>query len=110
MELPAEVKTFIADLAKKADANPEDMDVWRRLGKVYSRAGQLDPAFAPKAIDTFDHVLAHDPDDREALHGKADVYYDRGDHQKAIPLLARSLALMVDRPITSTRPHIIITA
>src|SRR5262245_21447793 len=102
MELPAEVKTFIADLAKKADANPEDMDVWRRLGKVYSRAGQLDPAFAPKAIDAFEHVLAHDPHDREALHGKADVYYDRGDDQQAIPLFERYLALSGDDPSART--------
>src|SRR5262249_21285899 len=102
LELPAEVKTFITDLAKKADANPEDMDVWRRLGKVYSRAGQLDPAYAPKAIAAFDHVLAHDPDDREALHGKADVYYDRGDHQQAIPLFERYLALSGDDPSART--------
>jgi tetratricopeptide (TPR) repeat protein len=102
LELPAEVKTFITDLAKKADANPDDMDVWMRLGKVYSRAGQLDPSYAPKAIAAFDHVLAHDPDDREALHGKADVYYDRGDHQQAIPLFERYLALSGDDPSART--------
>ena len=102
VELPAEVKTFITDLATKADANPEDMDVWRRLGKVYSRAGQLDPSYDPKAIAAFDHVLARHPDDREALHGKADVYYDRGDHQQAIPLFERYLTLAGDDPSART--------
>ena len=43
VELPAEVKTFMADLAKKAEAAPDDKDLWLRLGKVYCRAAQLDP-------------------------------------------------------------------
>src|SRR4029453_18648355 len=64
VELPAEVKTFMADLAKKADAAPEDKDLWVRLGKVYSRAAQLDPSYNPKALAAFEHVLARDPNDR----------------------------------------------
>jgi tetratricopeptide (TPR) repeat protein len=102
VELPAEVKTFIADLAKKADANPEDMDVWRRLGKVYARAAQLDPSYDPKAIEAFDHVLARDPNDRESLHGKADVFYERGDHKRAIPIFERYLTLAGDDPSART--------
>ena len=102
MELPAEVKSFIADLAKKADAAPEDVDVWMRLGRVYSRAAQLDPSYGAKALAAFDHVLARDPNDREALHGKADVFYDRGDHQQAIPLFERYLTLAGDDPSAST--------
>ena len=102
MELPAEVKGFIADLAKKADAAPEDREVWLRLGKVYARAAQLDPSYDAKAIAAFDHVLARDQNDREALHGKADVFYDRGDHQQAIPLFERYLALAGDDPSART--------
>jgi len=102
VELPAEVKSFIADLAKKADASPEDKDIWLRLGKVYSRAAQLDPAYDPKALATFEHVLARDPNDREALRGKANVFYDRGDHKQAIPLLERYLALSGDDPSART--------
>jgi tetratricopeptide (TPR) repeat protein len=101
-ELPAEVKTFIADLAKKADASPEDLDVWRRLGKVYSRAAQLDPSYDAQALAAFDHVLARDPNDREALHGKADVFYDRGDHKQAIPIFERYLTLAGDDPSART--------
>jgi tetratricopeptide (TPR) repeat protein len=100
--LPAEVKTFISDLAKKADANPEDLDVWRRLGKVYSRAAQLDPSYDPQALAAFDHVLARDPNDLEALHGKADVFYDRGDHKQAIPIFERYLTLAGDDPSART--------
>src|SRR5262249_10579157 len=92
-ELPAEVKTFIDDLAKKADAAPDDKDIWLRLGKVYARAGQLDPSYDPKALAAFEHVLARDPGDREAIRGKADVFYDEGDHKQAIPLFERYLTL-----------------
>jgi tetratricopeptide (TPR) repeat protein len=98
LELPAEVKSFIADLAKKADATPEDKDLWLRLGKVYARAAQLDPSYDPKALAAFEHVLARDPNEREALRGKANVFYDRGDHKQAIPLLERYLALAGDDP------------
>src|SRR5262249_24228465 len=78
-ELPAEVKTFIDDLAKKPDAAPDDKDLWLRLGKVYERAAQLDSSYQPKAMAAFEHVLARDPDNPDAIHGKADVFYDQGD-------------------------------
>jgi len=102
MELPAEVKTFMADLAKKAEAAPDDKDLWLRLGKVYARAAQLDPSYNPKALDAFEHVLARDPNEREAIRGKADVFYDQGDHKQAIPLFERYLAMAGDDPSART--------
>jgi Flp pilus assembly protein TadD len=102
MELPQEVKTFVDDLAKKAEAAPDDKDLWVRLGKVYSRAGQIDPSYDPKALAAFEHVLARDPDDQEAIRGKADVFYDENDHKQAIPLLERYLTLAGDDPNART--------
>jgi tetratricopeptide (TPR) repeat protein len=102
LELPAEVKTFIDDLAKKAAAAPDDKDLWIRLGKVYARAGQLDPSYDPKALAAFEHVLARAPADPEAIHGKADVFYDEGDHKQAIPLFERYLSLAGDDPSART--------
>lgn len=102
VELPPEVKTFMADLAKKADAAPDDKDLWIRLGKVYARAAQLDPSYNPKALAAFEHVLARDPNDREAIRGKADVFYDQGDHKQAIPLFERYLTMAGDDPSART--------
>jgi cytochrome c-type biogenesis protein CcmH/NrfG len=102
LELPPEVKTFMADLAKKADAAPEDREVWIRLGKVYSRAAQLDPSYNAKALAAFEHVLGRQPDDREAIRGKANVFYDRGDAKQAIPLLERYLTMAGDDPSART--------
>jgi Flp pilus assembly protein TadD len=102
LELPPEVKTFMADLAKKADAAPDDKDLWLRLGKVYSRAAQLDASYNPKALVAFEHVLARDPNDREAIRGKADVFYEQGDHKQAIPLFERYLTMAGDDPSART--------
>src|SRR5690349_67392 len=40
--LPAEAVAFIADLAAKAKAKPDDVDAWLKLAQVESRAAQLD--------------------------------------------------------------------
>lgn len=102
MELPAEVKTFMADLAKKAEAAPDDKELWLRLGKVYTRAAQLDPAYNPKALAAFEHVLARTPNEPEGIRGKANVFYDQGDHKQAIPLFERYLTLAGDDPSART--------
>jgi len=101
-EIPAEVESFIVDLERQAQAAPQDKAIWVRLGKVYGRTAQLDPSYQPKALSAFDHVLAIDPDDREALRGKANVFYDRNDHAQAIPLYERYLALAGDDPAART--------
>src|SRR5690242_13581454 len=54
MQVQAEVKTFIDDLAKKADAAPRDVAVWSRLGQVYYRSAQVDPAYYDDAKRAFE--------------------------------------------------------
>ena len=95
-ELPAEVKSFIAELAGKAKEKPCDVDTWSRLGQVNARAAQLDPAYQPDAIAAFEHVLELEPKNADALRGLANVHYDRDDHQKAIPVYEQYLALRPD--------------
>jgi tetratricopeptide (TPR) repeat protein len=95
-ELPAEVKTFIADLATKAKAKPNDVDEWLKLAQVNARAAQLDPTYQAEALAAFEHVLAIDPKNVDALRGQANVHYDREDHQKAIPVYERYIALRPD--------------
>ena len=98
LALPAEVKSFIADLATKAKEQPQDLDVWARLGQVEYRAAQLDPAYYPDALAAFEHVLETDPKHADALRGAANVHYDREEHKEAIPLFERYLALRPDDP------------
>jgi tetratricopeptide (TPR) repeat protein len=96
VELPEQVKTFIADLAAKAKDQPKDVDVWLRLAQVNARAAQLDPSYQPATLAAFEHVLELEPKNADALHGVANVHYDRNDHRQAIPVFERYLALRPD--------------
>ena len=96
MQLPAEVKTFIADLTTKAKEKPEDVEAWLKLGNVNARASQLDPSYGPAAVDAYKHVLAREPQNADGLRGLANMYYDRDAHRDAIPLFERYLALRPD--------------
>jgi len=100
--LPAEVKTFVADLAAKAKEKPDDAETWAKLGQVEYRAAQLDPAYYAEALGAFEHVLARDPKQPDALRGAANVHYDREEHKEAIPLFERYLALRPDDPSART--------
>jgi cytochrome c-type biogenesis protein CcmH/NrfG len=93
VELPAEVKTFIADLDTKAKQKPKDVDAWVKLALVNSRAAQLDPSYSDAAFAAFQHVLELDPKNADALRGMAEIHYDRDEHGEAIPFFERYLAL-----------------
>jgi tetratricopeptide (TPR) repeat protein len=94
--LPAEITKMVGELATKAAAKPDDLGLWTHLGEVYYRTGQFDPAYYPKAIEAFDHVLARDPKRSDAIRGKANVFYDQNEAELAIPLYERYLALKGD--------------
>ena len=96
VQMPAEVKNFIADLEKKAKEHPDDIAAWTRLGQVNARAAQLDPSYSAAAARAFEHVLEREPKNVDALRGVANVHYDRNEHQDAIPLYERYLALKPD--------------
>lgn len=98
VELPAEVKTFIAKQAAEAREKPQDVDAWLKLAEVNRRAAQLDPAYAAEALAAFQHVLDLDPNRPEALRGIGNVHYDREEHKQAIPFYERYLALRPDDP------------
>ena len=94
--LPAEAASFIADLAAKAKAKPDDLETWLKLALVDARAAQLEPSYQADALAAFQHVLDRDPKNADALRGLADIHYDRDDHAKAIPLFERYLAFRPD--------------
>jgi len=102
LELPEEVKTFIDTLSASAKEKPDDKAAWLRLGQVYYRAAQIDPSYGPEALKAYDHVLERDPDDVEALRGKANIFYDASDHAQAIPLYEKLLALAPGDPNART--------
>jgi len=100
--LPDQAKAFITDLTAQAKQKPDDVDTWMKLAQVSARAAQLDPAYQTDAINAYDHVLALDPKNADALRGVANLHYDRDDHQKAIPAFEKYLALRPDDPSAKT--------
>jgi len=100
--LPDQAKAFLVDLTAQAKQKPDDVDTWMKLAQVSARAAQLDPAYQTDAINAYDHVLALDPKNADALRGVSNLHYDRDDHQKAIPAFEKYLALRPDDPSAKT--------
>jgi len=96
VQLPAEVKTFIDDLAKKASAAPDDVATWGRLAQVYYRTAQVDPTYYDKARDAFEHVLERDKNNTDALRGLGSILFERDEPEEAIAIYGRYLALKPD--------------
>jgi cytochrome c-type biogenesis protein CcmH/NrfG len=95
-EIPGEAKAFIADLESKAKERPTDVEAWRRLALVTSRAAQIDPSYGDRALAAFAHALEIAPNDPDVLRGAANLRYDRKDYREAIGLFERYLALRPD--------------
>ena len=84
IELPAEARKMIEDLRHKAEAKPNDLALWNRLGEVLFRASQLDAVYSQQAMDAYGHVLKIDPENLDALRGVGNVDYDRANYDQAI--------------------------
>jgi len=93
LEIPADVKGYIADLEKKAAAAPKDLAVWKTVAEVEYRAGQVDHEFLPKAEASYRHVLELDAKNLDALRGLGNVYFDREQYPKAVESYQRYLTL-----------------
>jgi cytochrome c-type biogenesis protein CcmH/NrfG len=96
IQIPAEVKTFIDDLQKKASAAPDDVATWGRLAQVYYRTAQVDPAYYDEAEKAFTHVLERDKNNADALRGLGSIRFERDEPEQAIALYDRYLALKPD--------------
>ncbi len=102
MQLPDEARKFIDSLVARAQAAPNDADAWRTLGQVQARASEIDPSFAPKAVESFRHVLTIAPDDPDAVRGIGNLYYDQQDYSHAAEQYEKYLAAKPDDPSVRT--------
>src|SRR5262245_28068640 len=71
--IPEQVKQAIRDLAKKADAAPDDMQTWKQLAEVQYRAGQLDGSYLPDAAASYRHVSEREPQNLEAIRNLGNI-------------------------------------
>ncbi len=91
-QLPDDIKTYMADLQKQADASPDDKEKWKTLAGVYYRASRLDPSYGQKATTAFEHLVGLDENDLDGLRGLGNLAYDRQDRPAAIAYYERYLA------------------
>jgi Flp pilus assembly protein TadD len=85
--------SFLEDLAKRAQAAPDDLRAWQQLARERYRAALLDRSKLAATADALDHVLELAPDDLEAIRMRADTAYDAGDYRTAADYFNRYLAL-----------------
>jgi Flp pilus assembly protein TadD len=100
--IPDDVKQTIRDMAKSAEARPEDLELWKRLAEVQYRAGQIDPTYLPEAQISFQHVLDRQPDNTDALRNLGNIAFDREQPDKASDYYRRYLALKPADPNVET--------
>ncbi|MGH8647971.1 MAG: tetratricopeptide repeat protein, partial [Burkholderiales bacterium] len=60
-------------------ANPRDTDARLQIGTLYARSG-----IADVALREFETILQHDPRHAAAVNNRGNVYYDRGDFERAL--------------------------
>lgn len=96
IEIPREVQTYLADLEKKADAAPKDLDAWKTLAQIQYRAGQIDRQYLSKAERSWQHVLGIDAKNLDAIRGLGNVHFDREEYAKAVESYSRYLELKPD--------------
>jgi len=96
LEIPADVKKYIADLEAKAAAQPKELATWKAVAEVEYRAGQIDRSYLDKAEASFRHVLELDRKDLGALRGLGNVHFDRDEYRQAVESYERYLAIKPD--------------
>lgn len=77
IELPQQVKDAIRELVERAQAAPEDLDLWRQVAQAQYRAGLLDPQYLSEARSAYRHILERLPDDLEALRALGNIAYEQ---------------------------------
>ena len=102
VELPDEVRNYIANLRKEADAAPDDREKWVSLAGVYYRASQIDQRYLGEAKDAYRHLPDRDEDDLEGLRGLGNLAYDARDRVTAIAYYERYLSLAPGSPEVRT--------
>jgi tetratricopeptide (TPR) repeat protein len=94
--IPDDVKQTIRDMAKAAEAQPDNLEAWKRLAEVQYRAGQIEPAYLDQAALAWQHVLEREPKNPDALRELGNIAFDREQPEKAIGYYDQYLQLKPD--------------
>lgn len=87
-DLNPELKQAIADLEKRAAANPDSAPVWINLGNIYFDAHMPD-----KAVQAYEHALHLAPDNADVLTDLGIMYREKGEYEKAVGAFRKAIAI-----------------
>ncbi len=87
--IPEQVKQAMREMAQRAEAAPDNLDLWKHLAEAQYRAGQLEPSYLTEAAASYQHVLEHEPDNLDAIRNLGNIAYDRGQPDAAIDYYQR---------------------
>jgi tetratricopeptide (TPR) repeat protein len=93
ISIPDDVKQTIRDMQKSAEAQPENLKLWKQLAEVQYRAGQVQASYLADAEISYQHVLQSEPTNTEVLRALGNIAFDREQPEKAIDLYNRYLAI-----------------
>jgi tetratricopeptide (TPR) repeat protein len=102
VQLPKEARDFIFTIARKAQANPQDLAAWDRYGDVCFRAASFDSSYYPKSEAAYAYVLKIDPDDLDALRGIGNIDFDQHKYDEAIAAYEHYLSRKPEDPEVRT--------
>ncbi len=100
--VPDDVKQSIRDLAKAAQAQPDNLQLWKQLGDIQYRAGHVEPAYFVEAQQTFQHVLDREPENPDVLRSLGNIAFDRDQYEMSIDYYKRYLVLKPKDPNVQT--------
>jgi len=90
-------------LRQVVDNYPDDLEAWLQLGQLLFQGNPLRGRSAAEARIPFEHVLALDPDNEEALVHLARIASIEGNRPALDSLMRRLLALGPDADVLETR-------
>jgi cytochrome c-type biogenesis protein CcmH len=74
------IRSMVAGLAAKLEAQPDDLEGWLRLGRAYGVLGESE-----KAIAAYEHAAKLKPDDPQILLAEADALLPDRNPQTPVP-------------------------
>jgi tetratricopeptide (TPR) repeat protein len=79
------LRRALDEYQKIVDLDPNDVDAWIFLGRLQRASQNIDAAGR-----AFDKALALEPDNEDALMGKAGVFADKGDNEGATAMIEKA--------------------
>jgi tetratricopeptide (TPR) repeat protein len=101
--LPDDIREALSRKAAEIATKPDDVAGRKQLGLMQYRAGLIDPAYLPDAVKTYESVLAHNPNDLDALRALGDLAVDAQQTERAMGFYDRFLTVQPDDPYVRTQ-------